>query len=96
MSILGVIVRTRATDVAATEAALRRLPGVDLARTEQADGRLVVLIEDSAARTAAETMAEIALWPRVLNLSLVYEYSGPDARDAEAPRAAAAPTTARI
>ena len=30
-------------------------------------------------------MAEIALWPQVLNTSLVYEYSGPDAPAPDAP-----------
>lgn len=78
MSILGVIVRTRVEDLADTEAALRALPGVDVAQSAIADGRLVIVIEDSAERAAAATMAEIALWPRVLNTSLVYEYSGPD------------------
>lgn len=79
MSILGVIVRTRPEDLGATEQALRALPGTDLALPEgEADGRLVVVIEDTAERTAAAVMAEIALWPQVLNTSLVYEYSGPD------------------
>ncbi|MEK8049260.1 chaperone NapD [Ideonella sp. DXS22W] len=79
MSILGVIVRTRPEDLAATEQALRALPGTDIAAPAgEADGRLVVVIEDTPARTAAAVMAEIALWPRVLNTSLVYEYSGPD------------------
>lgn len=79
MSILGVIVRTRPEDLAATERALRALPGTDVATPAgAADGRLVLVIEDSAGRAAATVMAEIALWPQVLNTSLVYEYSGPD------------------
>jgi hypothetical protein len=40
------------------------------------DGRSVLVIEDTPERAAAATMAEIALWPEVLNTSLVYEYSG--------------------
>ena len=80
MSILGLVVRVRAEDVEATEASLRALPGVDVAaREDAADGRLVIVIEDTDERTAAARMAEIALWPRVINTSLVYEYSGPDA-----------------
>lgn len=79
MSILGVIVRTRPEDRVATEQALRALPGTDLAvPAGEADGRLVVVIEDTDQRPAAAVMAEIALWPQVLNTSLVYEYSGPD------------------
>jgi nitrate reductase NapAB chaperone NapD len=42
------------------------------------DGRLVIVIEDSAGSSAAATLGAIALWPEVLNTSLVYEYSGPD------------------
>jgi hypothetical protein len=42
------------------------------------DGRVVIVIEDSAGSTAAATLGAIALWPEVLNTSLVYEYSGPD------------------
>ncbi len=38
------------------------------------DGRSMVSLEGPAA-----TLASIALWPEVLNTSLVYEYSGPDA-----------------
>ncbi|MBI5256351.1 MAG: chaperone NapD [Burkholderiales bacterium] len=79
MSILGVIVRTRVEDLPATETALRALPGVDVAEMLVADGRLVIVIEDTAEHAAAATMAGIALWPQVLNTSLVYEYSGPDA-----------------
>lgn len=80
MSILGLIVRTRPEDLDSVEQALRALPGTDVAeRSGPADGRLVVIVEDSAERAAAAVMAEIALWPRVLNTSLVYEYSGPDA-----------------
>lgn len=79
MSILGVIVRShpeRATDIASR---LRALPGVDVADLATAtDGRLVIVIEDTAHTTAAATLGAIALWPDVLNTSLVYEYSGPD------------------
>lgn len=85
MSILGVIVRTRPEDLAAVEQALRGLPGTDVAeRQGHADGRLVLVIEDSAERAASAVMAEIAMWPLVLNTSLVYEYSGPDAPSPDA------------
>lgn len=79
MSILGVIVRSRVADVGAIELALRARPGVDVAQTAVSDGRLVVVIEDTADCSAAAAMAQIALMPKVLNTSLVYEYSGPDA-----------------
>lgn len=81
MSILGVIVRTRLCDRAGVAQALQQLPGLELAESLHAssDGRLVVVIEDTPGCSAAASMAGIALWPRVLNTSLVYEYSGPDA-----------------
>jgi nitrate reductase NapAB chaperone NapD len=76
MSILGVIVRTRPEDESDLQRHLLALPGVDIAAA--AGGRFVVVIEDSAASPAAATMAQLAQLPRVLNTSLVYEYSGPD------------------
>lgn len=78
MSILGVIVRCRVADLAEIERSLRACPGVSVADRAEADGRLVVVIEDSADMAAAVTMAQIAARPKVLNVSLVYEYSGPD------------------
>ena len=79
MTILGVIVRTHPRDAVEVDARLRQLPGVDVATTAQAqDGRIVVVIEDSADSSAAATLGDIATWKPVLNTSLVYEYSGPD------------------
>lgn len=79
MSILGVIVRSHPHAIAGIEARLRQLPGVDVAElAAAADGRVVIVIEDTADSTAAATLGAIALWPEVLNTSLVYEYSGPD------------------
>jgi nitrate reductase NapAB chaperone NapD len=79
MSILGVIVRSQPAALPGIEQRLRALPGVDVADTRAApDGRLVLVIEDSAEASAAATLGAIATWPEVLNTSLVYEYSGPD------------------
>ncbi|MBL0090475.1 MAG: chaperone NapD [Ideonella sp.] len=90
MSILGIVVRARAADLPAVEAALRQLPGLEIAERQTGagspeDGRLVVVVEDTPERAAAATMAEIAMWPEVLNTSLVYEYSGPDAPSTSTP-----------
>ena len=74
MSILGVIVRTRPADRPAVAAELRALPGTDVA-LEADDGRLILVLEDAEDAPAADTLARIALWPRVLNTSLVYETS---------------------
>jgi nitrate reductase NapAB chaperone NapD len=90
MSILGVIVRARPDDLAGLKPRLAALAGVELAEVDAGarpapeDGRLVLVIEDAADRAAAATLGEIALWPEVLNTSLVYEYSGPDSPAPEA------------
>ncbi len=82
MSILGAVVRVRPEHLAAVEPRLAALPGTDLA-LNPGDGRLVLVLEDAeldgVVHGAAATLASIALWPEVLNTSLVYEYSGPDA-----------------
>ncbi len=82
MSILGAVVRVRPEHLQQALPALQALPGVDVA-LNPGDGRVVLVLEDVQAEgqvhTAAATLAAIALWPQVLNTSLVYEYSGPDA-----------------
>ena len=74
MSVLGVIVRARPTDRQSVAERLRALPGADLA-LDPGDGRMVLVLEDTPGRSAAESLSEIALWPQVLNTSLVYEHS---------------------
>lgn len=82
MSILGAIIRVRPEHRSTVASRLRPLPGVDLA-LDPGDGRLVLVIEDSevdrVVHQAATTLDHIAQWAEVLNTSLVYEYSGPDA-----------------
>jgi periplasmic nitrate reductase NapD len=61
------------------------MPGVDLA-LDPGDGRMVLVLENAASQTAADTLAQIAQWPLVLNTSLVYEYTDPaEALDALGP-----------
>ena len=83
MTILGTVVRLKPERVPAVLAELSRFPGTDVA-LNPGDGRLVVPLEDTETATAAQNMAAIALLPDVLNLSLVYEYSGPDTLSPEA------------
>jgi nitrate reductase NapAB chaperone NapD len=83
VSILGTVVRTRTADLDTVVARIATLVGADLA-LNPGDGRLVVVLEDAqgadgATVAAATNLAAIAQWPEVLNTSLVYEYSGPDA-----------------
>jgi nitrate reductase NapAB chaperone NapD len=77
MSILGVIVRASPPRARHVQAALTDLPGLVVAA--EAAGRFVVVIEDSEQARACDVMTRISRLPDVLNTSLVYEYSGPDA-----------------
>lgn len=82
MSILGAVVRVKPEQLAEVLPRLQALPGVDVP-VNPGDGRVVLVLEDveidGTRHDAAATLAAIALWPGVLNTSLVYEYSGPDA-----------------
>jgi nitrate reductase NapAB chaperone NapD len=82
MTILGAIMRTAPEHVAALADQLARQPGVDVAMNP-GDGRLILVIEDSADSTAAATLAAIALLDPVINTSLVYEHSGSDGEPAD-------------
>lgn len=82
MSILGTVVRVRPEHLDEVVSQLSAVPGLDIA-LNPGDGRLVVVLEDSAQATAAQTMAAMALLPQVINTSLVYEYSGSDAMPQE-------------
>ena len=77
MSILGVVLRVQPSHLAEVIHELTPLAGLDIA-LNPGDGRLVLILEDTQDRAAAQTFAAIALLPGVLNASLVYEYSGPD------------------
>ncbi len=83
MSVLGVVVRVNPRDLLEVTPRLARTPGVDLG-PNVGDGRLIAVIESTADTPAAATMADIAQWPEVLNLSLVFEQS-----DSEGPEPAA-------
>ncbi len=75
MNVLGVIARAHAHDVPLVAAALQEIDGVDVAATSP-EGHLILVIEDSAGQPAAAAMAQVALHPRILSTSLVYEYAG--------------------
>lgn len=77
MTILGVVLRVRPERVAALAESLAAEPGVELTQNP-GDGRLVLVIEDSEASSAAARLGQLAIHPDVLASSLVYEYSGED------------------
>jgi nitrate reductase NapAB chaperone NapD len=74
MSVLGVILRVRDRDREQIQQRLARTPGVDPG-PDAGDTRLVAVIESTADAPAAAIMSEIAGWPEVHNLSLVFEHS---------------------
>ena len=80
MSVLGVVVRVSPAHREAVSQRLARTPGVDLG-PDPGDGRLIAVIESTADTPAAAIMADIAQWPAVHNLSLVFEQSDPDAAE---------------
>jgi nitrate reductase NapAB chaperone NapD len=86
MSILGAVVRLKPEHLSEVLPRLAALPGVEVS-LNPGDGRLVLVLEDvvldGTRHDAAAHLAAIALWPGVLNTSLVYEYSGPDAPAAD-------------
>jgi nitrate reductase NapAB chaperone NapD len=77
MSILGIVIRVRPVDLDVVRQRLARTPGVDLG-PDAGDGRLIAVIESTADAPAAAIMGDVAGWPEVHNLSLVFEHGGDD------------------
>lgn len=86
MSVLGVVIRIRASDQAQVRRRLAATPGVDLG-PDAGDTKLVAVIESTADTPAAAIMGEIAGWPEVHNLSLVFEHSDDALADGADPAA---------
>jgi nitrate reductase NapD len=84
VSILGVIARTRPADAESVRGWLKAFAGVEIA-VDPGDGRFILVIEDSELLPAEVAMAEIALNPQVINVSLAYEYSDEGALSRSAP-----------
>lgn len=77
MSILGVVARVMPAQLPIVVERLKSTPGVELG-PNPGNGRLALVIESTAEHPAATIMGEIALWPEVMNTSLVYEYTFDD------------------
>ena len=69
----GVLVQTLPGRVHGVGEALARLPGVEVHQV-CADGRLVVTVEDTAGRKAAETLSAINVMQGVLCAALVFHH----------------------
>ncbi|MEN9891772.1 MAG: hypothetical protein RLY78_2067 [Pseudomonadota bacterium] len=77
MSILGVVAKTLPAHLPTLRTRLAACAGLEIT-ADPGDGRLVLVLEDSAAGSAAALLGEIARWPELLSTTLVYEYSGAD------------------
>ena len=77
MNILGCVLRVVPQYLPQVMSKLSATDGVEIA-LNPGDGRLVLILEDTAHTGAAQTFAAISLLPKVLSASLVYEHSEPE------------------
>ena len=77
MNVCGVLVHAHPDRIGAVEARLATIPGVET-HGRAAGGRLVVTVEDTAARSAADALAELNAVPGVIAAALVYHQFEPD------------------
>jgi nitrate reductase NapD len=76
MNICGLVVHARPEQAPVVAGRLAALPGVDV--HGEADGRLVVTVEDAGEVPAADTLAAIGGVTGVLSTVLIYHYGGED------------------
>ncbi len=70
-NVCGVLVNARAENIAAVEAGLAELPGVEI-HDHTDDGNIVVTVEDTDQSRASESLLAIHQVAGVLSASLVY------------------------
>jgi nitrate reductase NapD len=74
MDIAGVVVHTRPADLAAVQAQLEAMAGVEIHGVHE-NGRLVVTVEEDGYRETSDTVLRLRQVQGVLNASLVYQHS---------------------
>lgn len=74
MDIAGVVVHTRPADLAAVQAALAAMAGVEIHAIDQS-GRLVVTVEGDGYRQTSDAVLGLHQVRGVLSASLVYQHS---------------------
>jgi periplasmic nitrate reductase NapD len=84
MNICSCVVHTQPAVGADVAARLAALPGVEVHAGTGAD-KLVVTVEDTAERLAADTLGTLTLVPGVINAVLIYHYGGDDLAPTAAP-----------
>jgi periplasmic nitrate reductase NapD len=75
-NVCGVLVHARIDNIAAVEAGLSRLPGVEI-HDHNEDGNIVVTVEDTDQSQASDSLLAIHQVDGVLSASLVYHQFEP-------------------
>jgi len=75
MNICSTIVYARLEDVPAVAERLLAMPGVEI-HGGQAEGKLVVTVEDTESVPAADTLSALNQVAGVINTVLIYHYGG--------------------
>ncbi len=75
MNVSGVLVRARPERFPEVMAALGDIPGVEVHATEEAQGRIVVTVEDGSGWSAEESLLKVHLLDGISDAALVYQYS---------------------
>ncbi len=73
VNICGVAVHALPEKARGVEAALRRLPGVEVHAAAD-DGRFILTVEDTPTMLASAIINDMGLMPGVANVSLVYHH----------------------
>ncbi len=74
MNIAGVVVHAKPADLAAVQAQLVAMDGVEIHGSHE-NGRLVVTVEEDGYRETSDTVLRLHQLQGVLNASLVYQHS---------------------
>ena len=77
MNICSIVVHARPEMTDRVQARLEEFPGVEV-HGGQEQGKLIVTVEDSGSKTAAETMMAFNGVEGVINTILIYHYGGDD------------------
>lgn len=77
MNICSLVVHAKPEKARAVEEGLLALPGVEV-HGGQAEGKLVITVEDTEQSAAADTLTNIGCVEGVINTVLIYHYGGDD------------------
>jgi len=84
MRVASLVVRTRPERVAPLQAEIGALPGCEV-HAVQAEGRLIVTVDDRDGASPAENIVKVHNLGGVIGLSLVYEYCDDEIDTEESP-----------